>query len=90
MNTFDPTRPLDFETFAGYVRDELELEVDGMTPASLLYEECTIDSLGMYELLLLLEDFGAEVTEEQVAGWRTLGDVHRSALRGQAHSEETP
>lgn len=69
---------IDFERFARHLAGELGWDADQLRPGALLEEDCGLDSIGMYELVLLVEDFGVEVDEDDLLSWYTLGDVHVS------------
>lgn len=81
MKPSDTMGPVGFDEFTRHICDEMMFDPEALSPDTLLAEDLDVDSLGLYELMLLVEDLGAEVTEEELANWRTLGDVHRSARR---------
>lgn len=72
-------RDLSFEAFGDYVASEMALD-RLMVTADTLLEDAGIDSLGLYELMLIVEELGCEVDEDQIGGWRTFSDVHCSAI----------
>lgn len=68
---------MDDREFLSRLQNELELDLpDAIGLNAELARDCGLDSLGMYELVLLLEDWGCEVTEDDLLGWFTLQDVY--------------
>lgn len=76
-----------FDEFVRLLSAEFEWPPQELTESSRLMEDCGMDSMAMYELLLLLEENGIEVDEESLFGWLTLGDVFLTwnIGRGVAH-----
>ena len=69
---------MDYQTFANLVSQELEIERDRVSAESRLFEDANLDSMGMYELLLLLEEAGFPIDEESLFSWVTFADVYRT------------
>jgi acyl carrier protein len=67
--------------FIAKIAEEMYWDAASLSGGSTLIEDCSLDSMGMYELLLLLEDMGAIVEEEELFGWVTLDDVYRTFVR---------
>ncbi len=61
--------------------EEFQLEKDGLSPSSTLMEDCGLDSMGMYELLLILEEYGFEIDEESLFSWYRVMDVYDTCSR---------
>jgi acyl carrier protein len=77
--TFPEGKPetLSFETFQDTVRREFDLpniDLAEGTP----FEAIGLDSIGMYELLLLVEELAGNISEDEILSWFTLGDAYRS------------
>jgi acyl carrier protein len=66
-----------FRDFVAALSDQLEIEGDSVTDQTLL-SEVGLDSIGVYELYLIVEDLGGTPTESDIEGWRTIGDVYQS------------
>jgi acyl carrier protein len=77
---------LSFAQFAAVLEDELGLSSSTLTPNSSL--ESILDSLSMYELVLLIEDYVPEISETELMSWHTFGDVYGflQAARESPHS----
>ena len=55
---------------------ELGLEADAITPAARFEEDLEVDSLGVVELLMALEDeFGVKIPDEEAEGIHTVGQA---------------
>jgi acyl carrier protein len=71
-----------FDEFLSSIAAEFGWEPKELTKDSLLTEDCGLDSLGMYELLLILEDLGHVIDEEELLEWETLGDAFSTCSSG--------
>lgn len=78
------------EGFLRVMGEEFNLDVQELRADSTLEEDCGLDSLGMYELLLLVEDLGPVISEGDLLGWRTVGDVYRSMVTNSEMSSGNP
>jgi acyl carrier protein len=59
-----------------------ELEWDGtLGPETSLLADLGLDSLRILEILLVVEELGVELADDDVPGWETLGDVYQSYRR---------
>jgi acyl carrier protein len=79
--------------FAGFIKElfgELEIAIPEPSPSLLLDDDCGVDSIGMYEILVLLEDRIGEISEEAIMECRTLGDLYFLAQEGLAPSVIEP
>ncbi len=70
---------MSFQAFAERLSDEFDW-TGHLGESALLTIECGLDSMGMYELFLLLEEMGFEVDEDSLFNWSTLGDVYASCV----------
>ena len=67
-----------FVEFIKPLAEEFQWNANILTEESSLVGDCGLDSLGMYELLLVLEDLDYSVDEDALLEWHTLGDVYGS------------
>lgn len=76
--TSKATEPLmgDQEFFA-YLSGHLDWDGD-LGRDTYLVEDVGLDSLRILEILLLVEDLGVEIRDDDVPGWRTFGDTYES------------
>ena len=59
-----------------------ELEWDGAPGReTALVADLGLDSLRVLEILLVVEELGVELADDEVPGWETLGDVYQSYRR---------
>jgi acyl carrier protein len=66
--------------FYRHLADELEWDgAPGRETA--LMADLGLDSLRILEILLVVEELGVELADEEVPEWETLGDVYRSYRR---------
>jgi acyl carrier protein len=72
---------ISFDNFAEGLARDFSWSPDVLRQEASLVEECGLDSLGMYELLLVLEDSGYQVDEDDLMMWTTLGDVYETCKR---------
>lgn len=75
------TDEIAFTAFIDILGDEFQWEKGSWDRGSRLVEDCGLDSMGMYELLLLLEEIGCSPDEDDLLSWMTLGDVFDSYRR---------
>lgn len=67
-----------FERIRQILCDQLDLEEDKVTMESDIVEDLEADSLDVVDLVMTIEDeFGLEVPDDQIEGFRTVGDVVR-------------
>jgi len=66
-----------FDAFLERLATDFEWSGVALGPDSRLIEDCGLDSMGMYELLLFLEELGYEIDEDAMFEWETLADVFR-------------
>ena len=67
-----------FERIREIICDQLDLEEDKVTMDSDIMEDFEADSLDVVDLVMSIEDeFGLEVTDDQIENFRTVGDVVR-------------
>jgi acyl carrier protein len=81
MQGDDIRATIDFSSFAERLAQDFGWSHDALEREARLVEECGLDSLGMYELLLVLEDGGYRVDEDDLMSWMTLGDVYECCSR---------
>lgn len=67
-----------FERIRQILCDQLDLEEGKITMESDIVEDLEADSLDVVDLVMTIEDeFGLEVPDDQIEGFRTVGDVVR-------------
>ena len=65
-----------FERLQGLVAEQLGVEPDQVTTEAEFIQDLNADSLDMVELVMSLEEeFGIEISDEEVENIRTVGDV---------------
>jgi acyl carrier protein len=74
----DQEEILSFDDFVALLSDEFELDPSILVRSSSLITDCGLDSMGMYELLLILEEEGFVIDEDSLFGWVTIGDVYET------------
>ncbi len=80
---------LSFNEFWAFVVQSLRLDCGSIGETSLISEELGVDSLQMIELVLLMDDMGAELLEDLIPNIATAGDLyHHYATRVSAESCE--
>jgi acyl carrier protein len=77
MTSRTPGQLISEVEFYGYLSNQLQWGGD-IGPDTYLVEDLGLDSLMILEILLLVEDLGVELADEEVPGWKTFGDVYRS------------
>jgi acyl carrier protein len=66
--------------FYRHLADEVEWDATLGRDTSLL-ADLGLDSLRILEILLVVEELGVELADDDVPGWETLGDVYQSYRR---------
>lgn len=66
--------------FYRHLADELEWDATLGRDTSLL-ADLGLDSLRILEILLVVEELGVELADDDVPGWETLGDIYQSYCR---------
>lgn len=67
-----------FERIRQILCDQLDLEEEKVTMESDIVEDLEADSLDVVDLVMTIEDeFGIEVPDDQIEGFRAVGDVVR-------------
>ena len=65
-----------FEKILEILKNQLSIDVTGVTEETSFRDDLRIDSLDLYEVVTALEDeFGIEIQPEDLDGIRTVGDV---------------
>ncbi len=63
------------------VADQLGVDIGEVTPDASILDDLGADSLDVVELVLSLEDtFDIEVSDEEVEGMRTIGDIQQCVI----------
>ncbi|MEE8551432.1 MAG: acyl carrier protein [Gemmatimonadota bacterium] len=62
------------------ISEELGVEPEQVTETADLAKDLGADSLDVVELVMALEeeDYGLDITDEQIETWKTVGDVYRT------------
>ena len=71
---------LSFDEFATKLFEELEMELPIVTPNTPL-GQYGFDSILMYEVLLIVEDWGIDVDVMELEKWSTLGEMYTSVTQ---------
>lgn len=65
-----------FERIREYLADQLDVELEKITPDSDIVEDFGADSLDVIDMITTLSDeFGVEIPDEDIENFRTVGDV---------------
>lgn len=65
-----------FEKIASLMAEQLGIDKDSITPESEIIKDLGADSLDVVEMLLDLEkEYGVEISDEQAAELKTVGDI---------------
>lgn len=65
-----------FEKISSLMAEQLGIDKAGITPESEIIKDLGADSLDVVEMLLELEkEYGVEITDEQAAELKTVGDI---------------
>lgn len=75
MSGKDP-KIMSFDEFVAHLGHTLSLQMTSVTPETTLGEDMALDSLQMLELVLLMEDLGAEIYEDMIGAVRSVGDLY--------------
>jgi acyl carrier protein len=63
------------------VADQLGVDIAEVTPDASILDDLGADSLDVVELVMSLEDaFDIEVSDEEVEGMRTIGDIQQYVI----------
>jgi acyl carrier protein len=96
MESHGPAReqPLSFAAFASYIEHELGAELPGSSRDLLIGVDLELDSVTMLELVVAIEELGAELPADAFITAKTLGEVYDMYLiaagRSPASSEASP
>ncbi len=65
-----------FEKIAGILAEQLEIDVETITPETRITEDLNADSLDVVEMLMAVEDeFEVHIPDEEIENMKTVGDV---------------
>ena len=76
-----------FEEFSEVLFSALGLEPQVVTAASRLNEDLGFDSITMFEVADILEEFDATISDSEIGSIRTLGDLHFLFLQNRRRGE---
>ena len=62
------------DEFSKLVAEHFDLDPARVHPDALVAADLGLDSIGVYELLMIVEDQGVDLTDEQLDQLRTVGD----------------
>ena len=74
---------LGVDDFSKLVAEHFDLDPALVRPDALVTADLGLDSIGVYELLMMVEDLGVDLSDEQLEPLRTVQDwyeVYRLAL----------
>lgn len=78
-------RSLNADAFFALVLQQLRIIHADSNPAKLLLEDCC-DSLQMLEALVIMEELGAPISEDEIQFMKFLGDLYDHYVASYAHS----
>jgi acyl carrier protein len=73
---------MSMDAFIALVAGEFELDPAAVTPGARVTTDLGLDSVGVYELLMLLEDRGADLADQRLDQLVTVGDWYAAAQLG--------
>jgi acyl carrier protein len=79
MNT-----PLDRASFCEYLASELDLPAEIVTPDARLTSQLGLDSVRRLEVLVIIEELGVELDENDMGSPNTVDDVYKVYLGAMA------
>jgi acyl carrier protein len=65
---------LTFDDFARLVAEHFDMDPVHVRPDSVVTADLGLDSIGVYELVMIVEDLGIDLTDEQLDQLRTVQD----------------
>jgi acyl carrier protein len=72
---------LSFDEFVARVSTELNVETHLLESSARWSEDIGVDSLGMYELMIIIETFGADLKEGDLQRMKTVEDAYLAYSR---------
>jgi acyl carrier protein len=72
--------PITLQQLSEYLDERFAIGIRGAPPDALLEEDLGLDSLQRYEILLIIEELGVLLDEDDVALCKTVGDLYRLYL----------
>ena len=76
------TAPMTVDDFSKLVAEHFDLDPALVYPDALVVADLGLDSIGVYELLILVEDQGVDLTDEQLDQLRTVRDWYNAYRLG--------
>lgn len=62
------------DDFVRLIAENFDMDPARVQPASMVGTDLGLDSIGVYELLMIVEDLGVDLTDEQLDQLRTVQD----------------
>jgi acyl carrier protein len=75
-----PDQPLSFASFASYIEHELGVELPETSRDLLIGVDLEMDSVTMLEMVVAIEELGAELPADAFITAKTLGEVYDKYL----------
>lgn len=85
-----PGEPLSFAAFASYIERELGIELPDSARDLLIGVDLELDSVTMLELVVAIEELGAELPADAFITSKTLGDVYDKYLTATGPGAASP
>jgi acyl carrier protein len=76
------TGVLTVDDFSKLVAEHFELDPAQVRPDALVTADLGLDSIGVYELLMMVEDLGVDLGDEQLESLRTVQDWYEAYRLG--------
>jgi acyl carrier protein len=76
---------LEFDGFARHVAGQLDLDASALTKDARVTDDLGLDSIGVFELVMVVEDLGVDLGDEELDGLTTVADwydAYRLGLAG--------
>jgi acyl carrier protein len=71
------TEQLSFSQFVSYIFQELEVPTPvGIDRENLLAGDLELDSIQVFEMICIVEDFGVEIPDEALFNMASIGDLY--------------
>lgn len=77
-----PVGALSIDDFALLLSEHFELEPSVVTADAVVTSDLGLDSIGVFELVMIVEDLGVDLTDEQLAQLATVQDWHAAYRLG--------
>jgi acyl carrier protein len=83
-------QPLSYDEFVAYVGQELGIDLRGTSAGTVVGVDLEMDSVTMLELIVAIEDIGAELPTDYFLAGRTLGDAYKEYVHAVSAAPPLP